>query len=147
MLGGMNLLQASLAGGAAFRDVDDLLADLDFAAATRLLPSAPYTVAGLLAHLRLTLRLSLDIAAGRAGGWPEDLDLWPAAPTDEAAFQGLLLDLRLLLAEAGALAAGPSGQAREVLTDLAVHNAYHWGQVALLRRMDGAELGRPAAGD
>lgn len=137
----MNLLQASLAGGAAFRDVAELLAGLDFGAATHLLPGAPHTVAELLAHLRLTLRLSLDIAAGRAEGWPEDLDLWPGAPQDGAAFAGLLLDLRLLLAEAGALAADPSGQAREVLTDLAVHNAYHWGQVALLRRMDGAAFG------
>ena len=141
----MNLLQASLAGGAAFRDVDELLAGLDAAAATRPLPGAPYSVAEVLAHLRLTLRLSLDIAAGRAAGWPEDLDLWPGAPQDEAAFAALLSELRLLLAEAGALAADPSGQAREVLTDLAVHNAYHWGQVALLRRMDGAVLGSPGA--
>lgn len=141
MLEPMNLLQASLAGGAAFRNVDDLLADLTAAAATRSLPGAPYSVAELLAHLRLTLRLSLDIAAGRAGSWPEDLDLWPGAPQDEAAFAALLLDLRLLLAEAGALAADPSGQARDVLTDLAVHNAYHWGQVALLRRLDGAVFG------
>lgn len=29
----------------------------------------------------------------------------------------------------------------ELLTDLAAHNAYHWGQVTLLRRLAGAEFG------
>ena len=66
--------------------------------------------------------------------------MWPAPPATEAEFAALLTDLRLMLAEASALARDPSSRARDVLTDLAVHNAYHWGQVALLRRQAGTEF-------
>ena len=49
----LNLLQASLTGGAAFREVDALLSGLTFAEATR--PAAPHTLAELLAHLHRTM--------------------------------------------------------------------------------------------
>ena len=128
----LNLLQVSLTGGAAFREVDALLSGLTLAEAAQ--PAAPHTLAELLAHLHATMRPSLDLVTGQAQEWPEGLDVWPAPPTTEAEFSALLGDLRLMLAEAEALAGDPSSRARDVLTDLAVHNAYHWGQVALLRR-------------
>lgn len=133
----MNLLQASLLGGAAFRDIAELLQGLEFAQAVEHLPGAPYSVAELLAHLHATMRVSLDLVYGRLQGWPEDLETWPAAPADPAAFQVLLTELRLMLAEANMLAQDPSSQAQDILLDLAIHNAYHWGQVALLRQQQG----------
>lgn len=133
----MNLLQASLAGGAAFREPSGLLGGLTFEVASRTVPGVPYTLVGLLAHLAVTTRASLDLASGRTRAWPEGLDVWPGAPVTEAGFRHLLNELLLELAEAQALAGDPSERARDVLTDLAAHNAYHWGQVALLRRVLG----------
>ena len=141
----VTLLQASLTGGAAFREVHALLAGLTFAEATR--SAAPHSLAALLAHLRVTMRASLDLVTGQAQEWPQELDVWPAPPATEAEFSALLTDLRLLLAEASALAGDPSSRARDLLTDLAVHNAYHWGQVALLRRQGGAEFGEAGFGE
>ncbi|SEJ78004.1 hypothetical protein SAMN04488058_11852 [Deinococcus reticulitermitis] len=136
----MNLLQLSLTGGAAFREVSGLLAGLRLEEAVRR-GDAPYTLAELLAHLRLTTRTSLDLVTGQRTDWPDGLDVWPEPPQSEEEFAALLTDLNLLLAEAAMLAGDPSHRARELLTDLAAHNAYHWGQVALLRRMAGTEFG------
>lgn len=133
----MNLLQASLTGGAAFREPSQLLGGLSFEVASRRVPGVPYTLAGLLSHLAVTTRASLDLASGRAAQWPEELDVWPEPPVTEAGFRHLLDELALSIGEAGALAADPSARARDVLTDLAAHSAYHWGQVALLRRILG----------
>ncbi|WP_027460981.1 DinB family protein [Deinococcus murrayi] len=132
----MNLLQGAF-GGTSFPDPEQLLADLSWAQASRTLPGVPYTLAGVLAHLAVTARASLDLAAGRAAAWPEALDVWPEV-SDESAFVTLLAQLRLGLTEARALADAPSERARDILTDLAAHSAYHWGQVALLRRVLGA---------
>lgn len=136
----MNLWQASLSGGAAFKEVDTLLQGLDWAEATTPPVGAPYSVAELLAHIAVTMRVSLDLISGRVQGWPEDLDVWPPAPRDSAGFTALLSDLKLMLTEVQLLAQDPTQHAREILLDLAVHNAYHWGQVALLRRMQGADF-------
>ena len=132
----MNILQAALGGGVSFAAPDRLLSDLTFGEASRPVPGVPHTLAQLLAHLAVTQRASLDLAAGRTQGWPEGLEVWPEVP-DEGDFGAYLTDLRLGLAEAQALAAAPSDRARDVLTDLAAHSAYHWGQVALSRRVLG----------
>ncbi|PTA69898.1 damage-inducible protein DinB [Deinococcus arcticus] len=133
----MNVLQYALVGGAAFRRPDDLLAGLTWAEATRSVPGAPYTLAELLFHLAVTSRASLDLASGRAQSWPGELSVWPTEALTEAQLAQIVTDLQVALAEAQVLAQDPSGRARDVLTDLAAHSAYHWGQVALLRRLHG----------
>lgn len=136
----MNLLQASLTGGTAFKEVRELLTDLTFAEACQPVPPLPYTLAELLAHLHATMQASLNLATGQATQWPEDLDLWP--PVETASQLDLLLgELHLQLALAQALAANPASNTRDILQDLAVHNAYHWGQVALMRRLAAQQLG------
>lgn len=131
----MNLLQSAL-GGVTFVAPETLLNGLNAQQAARAVAGVPYTLAGVLAHLAVTQRASLDLASGRAEAWPPDLDVWPEVK-DEAEFGRVLTELRLGLAEARALAERPSERARDVLTDLAAHSAYHWGQVALLRRLAG----------
>ncbi|GGR82090.1 DinB family protein [Deinococcus sedimenti] len=133
----MNVLQYSLAGGAAFRTPDALLHDLSLGEAVQTVPDLPYTLGALLEHLQVTQRASLALASGRAETWPDGLNVWPDGPWTADRLAAVLLDLRAGLAEAQALAADPSTRARDVLTDLAVHSAYHWGQVALLRRLHG----------
>lgn len=133
----MNVLHYALAGGAAFRTPGDLLRGLTLDEAASAVPGLPYTLGALLTHLQVTQRTSLDLATGRADRWPDGLDVWPDAPTSGADLTALLGDLQAGLAEAQALAADPSSRARDVLTDLAAHSAYHWGQVALIRRLHG----------
>lgn len=133
----LSLLQHSLLGGAAFRDVQVLLADLGWPEASQAHQALPYTLADLIYHLSVTQQASLNLASGRTQAWPKELSVWPDEPLTEAAFNSALSDLRVGLAEAQALAHDPSSRARDVLLDLAVHNAYHWGQVAVLRRLNG----------
>jgi hypothetical protein len=133
----VNLLQHSLLGGTSFRSVAELLGGLDWNEAARKTPGVPYTLAGVVYHLAVTQRASLDLATGRAQAWPTALSVWPDQPPTRAEFEALLDDLQAGLAEAQVLAEDPSTRAREVLADLAVHSAYHWGQVALLRRLYG----------
>ncbi|MBZ9711892.1 damage-inducible protein DinB [Deinococcus multiflagellatus] len=133
----LNVLQYALVGGAAFRAPAELLAGLTWADAQRPVPGVPYTLAGLLVHLAVTTRASLDLASGRAQGWPEGLAVWPEEPVNEAQFNHALTELQVALPEAQLLAQDPSQRARDILTDLAAHSAYHWGQVALLRRLYG----------
>ncbi|GHF29474.1 hypothetical protein HNQ07_000856 [Deinococcus metalli] len=133
----MNLLQHSLLGGTSFRSVAELLSGLNWHEAARKTPGVPYTLAGLIYHLAVTQRASLDLATGRAESWPEGLSVWPDQAPTRAEFEASLTDLRAGLAQAQVLAEDPSARARELLADLAVHSAYHWGQVALLRRLYG----------
>ncbi|MFB9992356.1 damage-inducible protein DinB [Deinococcus oregonensis] len=133
----MNLLQASLGGSAAFREPEYILENLTYDVATRSVPGLPYTITDLLHHLSATMRASLDLASGRASSWPEDLEVWPDTPPTGDQWAQIRLEIALALAEAVLLAEDPSERAREILTDLAVHNAYHWGQVALIRRLHG----------
>ncbi|UQN06006.1 damage-inducible protein DinB [Deinococcus sp. QL22] len=133
----MNLLQASLGGSAAFREPDYILENLTFEVAAKRVPGLPYTIADVLHHLSATMRASLDLASGRAAAWPEGLEVWPSTPPTAGQLAHLRLEVALALAEAVMLAEDPSERARDMLTDLAVHNAYHWGQVALMRRLHG----------
>lgn len=133
----MNLLQASLGGSAAFREPDSILEHLTHEVAVKTVPGLPYTIADVLGHLSTTMRASLDLASGRASDWPEGLEVWPGTPPTAEQLAQIRLDIALALAEAVMLAEDPSERAREVLTDLAVHSAYHWGQVALIRRLHG----------
>ncbi|WP_309573252.1 damage-inducible protein DinB [Deinococcus sp.] len=115
----------------------ELLSGLNWHEAARKTPGVPYTLAALVYHLSVTQRASLDLASGRATAWPVALSVWPDHSPTRAEFEECLGDLRAGLAEAQVLAEDPSVRSREVLADLAVHSAYHWGQVALLRRLYG----------
>ena len=66
--------------------------------------------------------------------------MWPEPPVNETELKTLLTDLNLMLSEANMLAADPGGMTRDILLDLAVHNAYHWGQVALIRQQQGVSF-------
>lgn len=131
----MNMLQAALSGGAGFREVTEILAGLKYENATRSVPGAGHTIYELLWHLEFVQRQLLGEAAGQDALWHEQASWWPREAASEAEFGRLLRDLQVNLAHAQMLAESPSALAHDALLDLAVHSAYHWGQVVQLRRL------------
>lgn len=112
------------------------------------LPHSPWQ---LLEHMRLAQRDILDFctsASYRAPRWPEDY--WPdadAAPSDEewegsiAAFRSDLEAVKELAELADLLAPIPQGGGQTYLREIllvADHNAYHLGQIIVVRRLLGA---------
>lgn len=132
----MNMLQFSLSGGGSFREVGQILDGLTYRTATRTLPGLPHSVYDLLWHIELSQRLLLDHATGSDVDWNAVPAFWPQEVSEEE-FARVLRDLQVGLAQAQMLAADPSDRARDALTDLAVHSAYHWGQVIQLRQLLG----------
>jgi DinB superfamily len=116
-------------------------------------PNVPYTFWHLLEHLRLTQADILDYltnAAYEARAWPRDY--WPARDAvatrrdwDEsvAAFQRDLEAIIAIVAAEGTdlLAPVPSHGQHTVLREaliVADHNAYHIGELGILRQVVGA---------
>ena len=138
----MSVLKSFLLGGQSIARVDDILAGLTLDAATRAVPGVPYSIYALLWHIEFTQNLLLQAVADDAGevAFPPAEKQWPTAVPDEDAWEDLISRLRAGVYEASELAAVPQGLSerdREVLEDVAAHNAYHWGQVVLLRRLLG----------
>ncbi|WP_245557643.1 damage-inducible protein DinB [Deinococcus peraridilitoris] len=131
------MLQAALSGGAGFREVGEILVGLKYENAIRSVPGAAHTIYELLWHLEFVQRQLLGEAAGQEIDWQEQASWWPRETPSEAEFGRLLRDLQVNLAHAQMLAESPSALAQGALLDLAVHSAYHWGQVVQLRRQLG----------
>jgi uncharacterized damage-inducible protein DinB len=145
----MSMLKSLLLGGQAFASVERMLAGLTLDTALKPVPGVPFTLYGVLWHLELCQDVVLKLVAEEDVAFPAPEAQWPgAAPTPEE-WEDLLERLRAGLYEASELAALPRDlpeRDRELLEDLTAHNAYHWGQVVLLRRLlgdwqdeDGAE--------
>jgi hypothetical protein len=116
-------------------------------------PGAPHTAWELLEHLRLAQRDILDFCRDPRYAekrWPEDY--WPrtAAPSSPAAWQKSIRQFRagrramerlVLNPETDLFRPIPHGSGQTILREallLADHNAYHIGQLVLLRRLLGA---------
>ena len=116
-------------------------------------PSVGYTVWHLLEHLRLTQADILEYltrADYRERGWPRDY--WPprAATADQRAWDDTVAAFRRDLAAIVAIVADPgtdlfgpvpSNPAHTVLREallVADHNAYHVGELGILRQVAGA---------
>ncbi|HEY8021026.1 MAG TPA: DinB family protein [Thermoanaerobaculia bacterium] len=140
--------------------LDGSHAHVDFDATLKGLPpelrgakpdGAPHTTWQLLEHLRLAqwdiLEFSRD-AKHVSPKWPEGY--WPetATPPDAAAweqsvesFRRDLEAMKALVAEADLYAPFPWGKGQTLLREallLADHNAYHLGQIVLVRQLLGA---------
>lgn len=128
--------------------VTDALRDVDpTAAVSRPIP-AGHTIAEIVAHLELTQRVILERIEGR-GRMMGDDDLWPAPPTrlTDAKWTALLHQLRDgAAALEHAIAAFPANRLDDPLIDAgtpafnnflghAQHNAYHAGQIALIKKL------------
>lgn len=138
----MSVLKSFLLGGQGIASVDRILADLPLGAATRRLDGLPYSVYDLVWHLELTQDLLLRGLMGEENeiAFPPPGEQWPGAAPTEEDWEDLVSRVRAGVYEASELAGNPdalSGRDREILEDIAAHNAYHWGQVVVLRRLLG----------
>jgi hypothetical protein len=141
---------ALLRGGNAHMPFADAVADFPEAHINTRPPNVPYTFWHLLEHLRLTQADILDYLTSadyRARTWP--CDYWPApdaqaTPRDwndsVAAFQRDLEAIVAIVADEGTdlFATVPSGDRHTILREaliVADHNAYHVGELAILRQV------------
>lgn len=146
-------LQELLAGGSAHLTFDDAIADLPAKLRGAKPPGQPHTPWRIVEHMRIA---QLDIlefsrnAAHRSPKWPDEY--WP--PSDAPAngkqwdqsvrsFHSDLKAMQDLVADESTdlLAPIPGGGGKTIFREamlLADHNAYHLGQLVLLRRLLGA---------
>lgn len=140
-----DVLIRSLTGEGAFESPKSILSGLTAAQAVAEPPGLSSSVAQCVGHMAYWMALYLSwITTGRAG---EAVPCWPTPSAEQ--WPAVLGDFLALLADAGELAASPEVVAREVsfatgpvpvatlLGDLGAHNAYHCGQVVLIRRLLG----------
>jgi hypothetical protein len=139
-------------GGHAFTPLEEVLAGITAEEAGKMVPGLPYTLWGLIEHLRISLYDILEFSrdpAYQSPDWPQGY--WPQQkkPADQA---GLEKSIRALSAGVEAmvtLVQDPGrdlfepfvyGQGQNLLREamlVAEHNAYHLGQVVVLRRLLG----------
>lgn len=141
-----------LRGGNAHADFDTVVADFPSRLRGVKPPGAPYTAWQLLEHMRIAqwdiLEFSRD-AKHKSPPWPEGY--WPKteAPPAAAAWNNSLRSFRADLKAMAKLVTDkktdlfaqiPHGTGQTILREallVADHNAYHLGQLVLLRRLLG----------
>lgn len=138
--------------GQAFRPFEELLQGISVQEAGKRVAGLPYTIWQLLEHLRFAQHDILDFCRNpnyQTPEWPDDY--WPAAeaPADQATLDQTLqvikqdLDAMVQLVqdtEQDLFARIPHGNGQTLLREamlVAEHNAYHLGQIVVLRRLHG----------
>ena len=139
-----------LQGGQAFRTRDEILDGITLRDAGKKVDRLPYSLWQLLEHLRIAQYDILEFSRNpqyQSPEWPEGY--WPreAAPADQAALENTLQAIASDLNAMVQLVQSPandlfepfahgSGQTllREAML-VAEHNAYHLGEIVVLRRL------------
>jgi hypothetical protein len=145
-----------LNGGGAHATFDDVIADFPAALRGKRTEGVPYSAWMLLEHMRLAQWDILDFSRNpkyKAKEWPKEY--WPEteAPPSAAAwnnsvkaFHKDLKEMQNLVADpkADLYARIPWGEGQTILREailVADHNAYHLGQLAMLKKLLGAWKG------
>ncbi len=142
-----------LRGGSAHATLAQALAGLSFAIAGKKVPRTPYTCWQLLEHLRLAQQDILEFSRDPAWQSPEfPAGYWPPTPAPPSA-AALTRSKKAATADLDAMVALVLDPARDLLAPLphapdktllrealvlADHNAYHLGQLVLVRKLLGA---------
>jgi hypothetical protein len=148
-------LAALLHGGQAHATFDEATKDFPTDLRGTVPPNLPYSAWQLLEHLRITQRDILNFSAPPTGGyhpiqWPDDY--WPKAPQppNAHAWDHAVAEIHSDLKNFIALIESPSadiykpfrwGDGQNLLREallIADHNAYHLGELIVLRRLLGA---------
>jgi hypothetical protein len=141
-----------LRGGQAFQPLDELLKGITVEAAGKTVQGLPYTLWQLVDHLRFALLDILDFSRNpdyQEPNWPDDY--WPKekAPADQAALDKSIQAIKTGMEEMIRLVEDPDndlytpfphGNGQTLLREamlVAEHNAYHLGQIVLMRRLLG----------
>jgi hypothetical protein len=138
-------LRLLLVGSNEFTEPARVLHDLDAAAAFTTTSGAPHCIGHILSHMLFWQRFMLGLMrqespaypSSEAAGWPEITpDAWPATV---AAFLNDLATLQALTQDEAALNREykPGATVGYLMCDAALHNAYHLGQIVMLRCMLG----------
>lgn len=137
-------------GGQAFRTMDELLEGLTLQEAGTPVDGLPYTIWQLLEHLRFAQHDILDFCRNpdyQEPAWPDDYWTTETAPRDEASLrntqkaisQDLNAMIRFVQDSTNDLYTPiPQGNGQTLLREamlVAEHNAYHLGQIVVLRRL------------
>ncbi len=145
-------LLALLRGGQAHADLDTVLENFPAEARAKVPADLPYSAWQILDHLRFTQRDILDFSAPPTGGyqhhqWPADYWLKSPAPPSPEAWDHCIASIRADQQKFEALLTRPNvdlykpflwGQGQNLLREallIADHNAYHLGELVVLRRL------------
>lgn len=147
-------LKALLDGGQAHAGFDKAVADFPVAARGVVVDKLPYSAWQILDHLRLAQKDILNFSAPPTGGyhgmrWPEDY--WPKSPEPpspgawDACIESIREDRKKfeeLLTKPGVDLYKPFlwGEGQNLLREallIADHNAYHVGELIVIRRLLG----------
>ena len=143
-----------LTGGGEFVPPARMLGDLTEAQALAVPPGSPYSIAVLVAHMGYWQNRNIERACGLKEPRPEHLDdTFPTVqPGEWAALRENFLTGLEVCAEMAVQFGGGASPDREdadMAFDLAMcpafHSAYHYGQIAMLRQIQG--LWPPEGGD
>jgi hypothetical protein len=147
-------LKALLEGGQAHATFEHAVKDFPVEQRAIIPENLPYSAWQLLEHIRITQLDILHFSAPPTGGyqpleWPKDY--WPdsPAPPHSGSWDNTIAAIRSDLEKIQALVANPStdlykpfrwGDGQNLLREallVADHNAYHLGELVLLRRLLG----------
>jgi uncharacterized damage-inducible protein DinB len=156
---GNRTLRELLHGQRAHADPVACLEDLPASLASRKVDGYPHSIWQIAGHMNYWMAYELKRIAGKCPVYPEHaIESWPATdgPANEEAWQDAVREFRAFLDNLAVLSdSGPdelqrnvagthalqesaSSTVETVLWQTAVHNSYHLGQIALLRRSFGA---------
>lgn len=161
---GDNILRELVYGRGAHVDPIACVEDISAELAARSVADYPHSILQIVEHMNYWMEYDLGKVAGESRPYPEKaIESWPAHPSpageDGGTYEQWLVATRRfvdLLARVARLAEsdaaelarnvqclGPGQSRREsrvhaVLWQIVVHNSYHTGQIALLRRQFGA---------
>ncbi len=147
-------LLALLRGGQAHASFEDAVKDFPAEHYATVPDGLPYSAWQLLEHLRMTQQDILNFSAPPTGGyhpmkWPDHY--WPQSPTPptQEAWQNSIVEIRADQKKFEALLQKPNvdlfkpflwGDGQNLLREallIADHNAYHLGELIVLRRLLG----------
>ncbi|MGA8151449.1 MAG: DinB family protein [Terriglobales bacterium] len=156
---GNRTLRELLHGERAHADPVACLKDIPAPLASRKVDGYPHSIWQITGHVNFWMAYELKRIAGESPVYPEHaIESWPSAagPANEKEWQGAVAEFKTLLERLVVLSesspdvlqrnvAGthPSQESESstvetVLWQSALHNSYHLGQIALLRRAFGA---------
>ncbi len=149
------VVEQFLMGAGEFLPPDRLLNDLSDEQAMTVPPGSLYSIAQIVAHMHCWQERNIGSARGVAAPRPEHLDDTFPTPTpgEWNALRASFLDGLAVCAQAAAenglnVGGGPEGSTTvgyDLAACPALHSAYHYGQIAMLRQIQG--LWPPAGGD